>query len=106
MNYFLFSLLLILFAHYVFLMHKEHYYEPPAPDCSKCKIDVIEDTKDPNYDGKGVIEPFGPTFKPRQNFNPDVTGNIIGRFERFTANQKQNDNELARFVQMNSLQRM
>ena len=106
MNYFAITLLLILSGHYFFLIHKEHYSEPPVPDCSKCQTEEIEDKKDPNYDGKGIIEPFGPQFRPRQNFNPDMTGNIIGRFERFNVNQKQDDNELARFVQMNSLQRM
>jgi len=99
-------LLAIIFAHYFFLIYKERYTEPPVPDCAKCQIDEIEDTKNHNFDGRGVIEPFKNQYKPRKQFNPDYTGNIIGRFERFTPNKKQGDNELARFVQMNSLQRL
>jgi len=99
-------ILSIIFAHYFFLIYKLQYTSPLVPDCAKCQINEIEDTQNHKFDGRGVIQPFQNQYKPRRKFNPDYTGNVIGRFERFNPNQKQSDNELVRFVQMNSLQRL
>ena len=105
MNIIIVIILSILFFHYFFLLGKEYYFPVEEFDCSKCNVEVIEDKKDPNYDGTGVIvNDF--QYKPRQLFDKDKVGNVIGRFERFQPNMKQSDQELEKFVQMNSLQRM
>lgn len=102
---FIIILLVILAFHYGFLLYYDFFPLPlPEPDCSKCQTDIIEDKTDPNYDGKGHFDDV--QYKPRAQFDPDRTGNVIGRFERFEPNQKQSDTELEQFVQMNSLQRM
>lgn len=100
MNFFVSVFIIVLSFHYGFLLYTQ-FNPPPPPDC---QTEIIEDKTNPEFDGRGHFDNI--QYKPRSYFDPDRTGNIIGRFERFSPNQKQSDTELEQFVQMNSLQRM